>query len=180
MIPPSVFSIFLLALLTGGAIADTTVNAAKVQILFTPGDNIAGTIITAIRDAKQSIQVQCYSFTNKAIGRALLEAHRRRIDVKILADQEQFEKGAAFVLRDLKLAGVQIKLDGAHAAAHNKIMLIDSNAAKTKVISGSFNFTQAAQKYNAENVAVFHDDKTLATAYDENWKLHWQHAIAFE
>lgn len=172
--------LFLLPFLTGKVLADTTVNAAKVQILFTPGDNIAGAIIAAIHDAKQSIQVQCYSFTNKAIGRALLEAHRRRIDVKILADKEQFEKGASFVLRDLKLMGVQIKLDGAHRAAHNKVMLIDGNAAKTKIITGSFNFTQAAQKYNAENVALIHDDKMLAKAFDENWKQHWQHAVAFE
>lgn len=175
-----VFALFLLPMLTSSALADTTVNAAKVQILFTPGDNIAGAIIAAIRDAKQSIQVQCYSFTNKAIGRALLDAHRRRIDVRILVDQEQFEKGAAFVLRDLKLAGVPVKLDGAHAAAHNKIMLIDSDTTKSKIVTGSFNFTQAAQKYNAENVTLIHDDKTLAKAFDENWKQHWQHAVAFE
>lgn len=170
----------ILAALSAGAAADTTVNAAKVQILFTPGDNIAGAIVAAIRDAKQSVRVQCYGFTNRAIGRALLDAHRRQIDVKILVDQEQFEKGAAFVLRDLKQAGVQIKLDGAHRAAHNKIMLIDGESAESKIVTGSFNFTQAAQKYNAENVALIHGDKTLAQAFDENWKRHWQHAVSFD
>jgi phosphatidylserine/phosphatidylglycerophosphate/cardiolipin synthase-like enzyme len=161
-------------------LADSTSNAAKVQVLFTPGDNIAETIVQTIRKAKQSVRVQCYSFTNKAIARALLDAQRRRIEVTVLADQEQFEKGAAFVLREFKEAGVTIKLDGSHSSAHNKVILVDDAGVNPKIITGSFNFTQAAQKYNAENIVIIHDDQALATAYRENWNRHWQHAAAFE
>ncbi len=162
------------------ALADSTSNAAKIQVLFTPGDNIAETIVQTIRKAKQSVRVQCYSFTNKAIARALLEAQRHRIEVAILADQEQFEKGASFVLREFKEAGLTIKLDGRHSSAHNKVILVDDAGENPKIITGSFNFTQAAQKYNAENVVIIHDDQALAGAYRENWKRHWQHAVAFE
>jgi phosphatidylserine/phosphatidylglycerophosphate/cardiolipin synthase-like enzyme len=174
------FVLIFFVLIAARAAADTTSNAVKVQALFTPGDNIAGAIVQAIRDAKQSVRVQCFSFTNKAIGRALQDAQQRRIDVAILADQEQFEKGAAFILRDLKQAGVAMKLDGSHSAAHNKIMLIDDEGANPKIITGSFNFTQAAQKYNAENVVLIHNDKTLAKAYRDNWLRHWQHGVAVE
>ncbi len=167
-------------MITGHVSADTTVSTAKVQVLFTPGDNIAAVIVQAIRDAKQNIRVQSYNFTNKAIGHALLDAHKRHVDVNILADREQFEKGAAFILRDLKQAGVPIKLDGSHSAAHNKIILIDADGANPKIITGSFNFTQAAQKSNAENVVLIHNDNTLAKAYRDNWQQHWQHGIAFE
>ncbi len=169
------------SLLVGlSASADTTVDAAKVQVLFTPGDNVAAVIIEAIRSAKQTVRVQAFNFTNKAIARALQEARRHRVDVKVLADQEQFEKGAAFLLRDLKQAGVHVRLDGEHAAAHNKVMLIDTHGRNPIVITGSFNFTQAAQKYNAENVVLIYDDRTLAKAYDENWQRHWRHGISFE
>ena len=48
------------------------------------------------------------------------------------------------------------------------------------LFTGSFNFTQAAQKYNAENVVLIYDDRALAKAYDENWQRHWQHGISFE
>ena len=71
-------------------------------------------------------------------------------------------------------------LDGEHASAHNKVMLIDAEGANPIVITGSFNFTQAAQKYNAENVVLIYDDRTLAKAYLENWQRHWQHGIHFE
>ena len=180
MTTAKLFAVLLLAVVAGGAVADTTTNAAKVQVLFTPGDNITAAMVAAIGDAKQSIRVQCFNFTNKAIGRALLDAHRRRVDVNILADREQFEKGAAFILQDLKHGGIEIRLDGAHSAAHNKIILIDAEVANPKIITGSFNFTQAAQKHNAENVVLIYNDKPLARAYIDNWKQHWRHAIPFE
>ena len=180
MWPKTCIALLYLLLAAGAAMADTTVNAAKLRVLFTPGDNIAAVIIQAIRGAKQTIRVHVFSFTNKAIARALQDASQRRIEVTVLADREQFERGAGFLLRDLKQAGVNVMLDGEHASAHNKVMLIDAEGANPVVITGSFNFTQAAQKYNAENVVLIYDERTLAKAYQENWQRHWQHGIHFE
>ncbi len=180
MWPKTCIALLYSLLAAGAAMADTTVNAAKLRVLFTPGDNIAAVIIQAIRGAKQTIRVHVFSFTNKAIARALQDASQRRIEVTLLADREQFERGAGFLLRDLKQAGVNVMLDGEHASAHNKVMLIDAEGANPVVITGSFNFTQAAQKYNAENVVLIYDERTLAKAYQENWQRHWQHGIHFD
>ena len=171
-------SMFLL--MTTFAVADTTVNGAKIRVLFTPGDEIAATISQAIREAKQSVHVHAFSFTNKSIARALLDVQQRRVEVNVLADREQFEKGAGYLLRDLQRGGVTVMLDGEHGAAHNKVILIDAAGANPVVITGSFNFTQAAQKYNAENVVLIYDDRTLAKAYRDNWARHWKHHTAFE
>jgi phosphatidylserine/phosphatidylglycerophosphate/cardiolipin synthase-like enzyme len=43
--------------------------------------------------------------------------------------------------------------DAAVSIAHNKVMVIDDNT----VITGSFNFTAAAQRSNAENLLVILD-----------------------
>ena len=43
-------------------------------------------------------------------------------------------------------------------------MIIDERI----VITGSFNFTKAAQNKNAENVLIISDD-TLAKKYKDNW-----------
>jgi phosphatidylserine/phosphatidylglycerophosphate/cardiolipin synthase-like enzyme len=50
------------------------------------------------------------------------------------------------------------------AIAHNKVMVIDSRT----VITGSFNFTKAAEESNAENLLVI-DDAELAKKYTQNW-----------
>ena len=48
-----------------------------------------------------------------------------------------------------------MKIDAEHAIAHNKVMIIDGET----VITGSFNFTKAAEENNAENLLIIHDKK---------------------
>jgi phosphatidylserine/phosphatidylglycerophosphate/cardiolipin synthase-like enzyme len=43
------------------------------------------------------------------------------------------------------------------------------------VITGSFNFTKAAQEKNAENLLIIRD-QALATQYTQNWQAHAAHA----
>lgn len=47
------------------------------------------------------------------------------------------------------------------------------------MITGSFNFTKAAEQSNAENLLVVHDKK-LAERYTENWKEHESHSKVYQ
>ena len=73
--------------------------------------------------------------------------------------------------KELTNLGIPVKIDAVHAIAHNKIVIIDGEA----VITGSFNFTGAAEENNAENLLVIHDRK-LAERYTRNWKEDAQHS----
>jgi phosphatidylserine/phosphatidylglycerophosphate/cardiolipin synthase-like enzyme len=73
--------------------------------------------------------------------------------------------------KELTNLGIPVKIDAGHAIAHNKIVIIDGEA----VITGSFNFTEAAEENNAENYLVIHDRK-LAERYTRNWEEHAQHS----
>lgn len=53
-------------------------------------------------------------------------------------------------------------------------MVIDEET----VITGSFNFTKAAEENNAENLLVIRDKK-MASLYIENWKKHEQHSVSY-
>jgi phosphatidylserine/phosphatidylglycerophosphate/cardiolipin synthase-like enzyme len=66
--------------------------------------------------------------------------------------------------------GVPTMIDANHAIAHNKIIIIDGET----IITGSFNFTKAAQEKNAENVLMIRDN-ALAAQYTQNWQAHAQH-----
>jgi phosphatidylserine/phosphatidylglycerophosphate/cardiolipin synthase-like enzyme len=72
-------------------------------------------------------------------------------------------------------AGISTKIDAAHAIAHNKVMIIDNET----VITGSYNFTKAAEENNAENLFVVRD-KELASRYIENWQLHDGHSEPYQ
>jgi phosphatidylserine/phosphatidylglycerophosphate/cardiolipin synthase-like enzyme len=53
----------------------------------------------------------------------------------------------------LAIQGVPTLIDANHAISHDKVMIIDGET----VITGSFNFTKAAQEKNAENVRRISD-----------------------
>ena len=67
--------------------------------------------------------------------------------------------------------GIPTLIDAKHAIAHNKIIVIDG----ATVITGSFNFSKAAEESNAENLLVIRD-KGLADKYTANWQAHAQHS----
>ena len=135
-------------------------------VCFTPGRNCTELIVNALGGAKTSILVQAYSFTSAPIAKAQLNTHKRGVQVQVILDKSQrTEKysSADFLANQ----GVHTMIDAAHAMAHNKIIIIDGET----VLTGSFNFTKAAQEKNAENVLIIHD-KTLAAQYTQNWDAH--------
>ncbi|SEA17669.1 PLD-like domain-containing protein [Nitrosospira multiformis] len=67
-------------------------------------------------------------------------------------------------------------MDSNHSSAHNKVMLIDAGSTQATLITGSFNFTHAAQHKNAENVLVMRGNSALVDLYRENWLDHFSHA----
>ena len=67
---------------------------------------------------------------------------------------------------------IGINSDDQHAIAHNKVRVIDS----TTILTGSFNFTKAAEERNAENLLVIKDTPELAKAYEANVQAHAAHA----
>jgi len=69
---------------------------------------------------------------------------------------------------------IRVKIDTQHAIAHNKVMIIDGET----VITGSFNFTKAAEENNAENLLVIRDKK-LAERYTRNWQDHERHSEVY-
>jgi phosphatidylserine/phosphatidylglycerophosphate/cardiolipin synthase-like enzyme len=124
-----------------------TTTPSAVTACFTPGGNCTEAIVQALSGAKRTVLVQAYSFTSAPIAKALLDAHTRGVQVQVILDKSQrTEKysSADFLANQ----GVPTMIDANHAIAHNKVIVIDGET----VVTGSFNFTKAAQEKNAENV----------------------------
>lgn len=163
------------ALAQNAAPATPMAAAGSVQYAFTPGDHADAMIIGAIDAAHRQILVQAYSFTHRRIAEALVRAQRRGVEVAIIIDAEQ-ARSEPLVLRDLARGKVPLRFDHKHAAAHNKVMVIDSGLDDCAVITGSYNFTAAAQQRNAENALLLRGNPPLCEAYYNNWRRHYAHA----
>jgi phosphatidylserine/phosphatidylglycerophosphate/cardiolipin synthase-like enzyme len=67
--------------------------------------------------------------------------------------------------------GVPTMIDAEHAIAHSKIVVIDGETS----ITGSFNFTKAAQEKKAENLLLIRY-QALAAQHTQNSEAHRQHS----
>ncbi len=149
---------------------DLTLHNAPAHVYFSPHGDAQNALVASINQAKTSIYVQAYSFTSAPIAQALVDASRRGVHVEAILDKSQRKAtytGATF----LKNKGIPVFIDAAHSIAHNKVMVIDGQT----VVTGSFNFTKAAENSNAENLLII-KDKELARLYLENWQKHRDHS----
>jgi phospholipase D len=135
----------------------------KINICFTPPSGCGDLIALEIAKAKQTIYVQAYGFTSKPIIRELIRAKERGVKVAVILDSSNLHDKDS-KMEELKSAGIPIGIDRMSGIAHNKVMIID----RKKVITGSFNFTNAADKNNTENVLLIEDPK-IAQIYFKNW-----------
>jgi phosphatidylserine/phosphatidylglycerophosphate/cardiolipin synthase-like enzyme len=139
-----------------------TTTPSAVTVCFTPGGNCTDAIVQALGGAKHTILAQAYSFTSAPIAKALLDAHKRGVQVQVILDKSQ--RSDKYSSADfLANQGVPVVIDANHAIAHNKVIVIDGEL----VITGSFNFTKAAQEKNAENLLILRD-LALAAQYTKN------------
>lgn len=146
---------------------------SSVNVYFSPKGGATEACVKEIEAASKSIYVQAYSFTSKPIVAALVAAKKRGVQVSVILDRSQ--KTANYSEADfLAHAGISTAIDSKHAIAHNKLMVIDAET----VITGSFNFTSAAESRNAENLLVLRD-AALADRYLQNWLLHQEHSESY-
>jgi phosphatidylserine/phosphatidylglycerophosphate/cardiolipin synthase-like enzyme len=169
-----IFALLAIYLITSCAVHTQFKEVPPVQVYFSPNGGTTQAIIQEIIDAKSEILIQAYSFTSAPIAKALVDAHKRGVKVEAILDKSQ-RKESYTEATFLANMGVPTFIDDKHAIAHNKVMIID----KAVVITGSFNFTKAAEEKNAENLLII-KSKDLAKLYFDNWTEHREHSEDYQ
>ena len=157
---------FILALLLSASVATAT----DIKVYFSPKGGCTEAVVKNLQSATNTVLVQAYSFTSAPIATAIVDAHKRGVNVTVILDKSQRTERyseADFFLH----ADIPTFIDAKHNIAHNKVMVIDGRI----TITGSFNFTKSAENQNAENLLVI-DDAALAARYAANWKTHFSHS----
>lgn len=164
---------------SGIALAAPQAAQGTAEVLFTPWDDAEGAIVRALDDARKTIHVQAYLITSRPIANALFAAVVRGVKVELLVDREMAIKAANSQVSELASRGVSVWLETRYAAAHNKVIIIDTVTAMPVVITGSYNYTWSAQARNAENILLLRGDANLAKRYLDNWQRHRGEAQAW-
>lgn len=161
----------VLQLITITVITEGMPSTGTIEVFFSPNGGATEALVSEIAQADQEILVQAYSFTSKPIAKALMDAKKRGISIIAVLDKSQRTErytAATFLLN----AGIPVFIDDKHAIAHNKIIIID----RSTLITGSFNFTRAAEENNAENLLVIKGNQKLVDQYLRNFNEHKGHS----
>ncbi|MFO6428276.1 phospholipase D family protein [Escherichia coli] len=124
-----------------------------------------------ISDAGQEIRLMGYAFTSPDIARALVDARKRGVDVRVVLDAESNNnKYSRAAINTLVLAGIPVRTVSSYKILHDKVIITD----RTNVETGSFNFSRAASRVNSENAIVIRNAPDIAKAYLKHWQSRWE------
>jgi phosphatidylserine/phosphatidylglycerophosphate/cardiolipin synthase-like enzyme len=80
-------------------------------ICFSRVEQCDNLLINLISQARKSVYVAIYSFTRDGLARALIDAKKRGVEVKVVIEEENaYGQGSDYQM--LKDAGVDVRLDG--------------------------------------------------------------------
>ena len=139
-----------------------------VEIYFSPQDKQVTRMVEIINSAKKYIYVPTYLITHKNIANALINAHNRGIEVKIILDANSVttQNSKHKLLRDSKIS---LKTENYAGKLHSKGMVIDDSY----LILGSMNFSNSGENKNDENLIII-QNYTLASNYKSFFNYLWR------
>lgn len=147
-------------------------------VQFSRTDRIPESLVAAIDRTEKTLILAIYDLRLTEVADALLRAKARGVDVRMIYDEGHTKpaapgagSGPSAEYQALVDAGVPIKLlngGGSYGIMHHKFAVFDG----TLLMTGSFNWTRAADTKNFEN-AVFKTDKALIEGFTRNWTWMW-------
>ncbi|MDY7032923.1 MAG: phospholipase D family protein [Thermodesulfobacteriota bacterium] len=147
-----------------------------IEVYFSPQGRCEKAIIQEIENAKDSIHIAMFHFTNGRIARALTKASKKGIDVKVILDKEKasgsYSKSKFLLNKGLHIQfreGIQRRgRDNKIGLMHNKFVIIDGKI----VITGSYNWTASAELWNYENLLIIWSAK-IAKLFEMEFMRLW-------
>lgn len=147
--------------------------AATIETGFSPEGTALQLVLKTIETSHQEIRLMGYSFTSPEVVRALVQAKRRGVDVKVVLDWKsnagKNNNASKAAMNLLAGAGIPVRTVSTYKILHDKVIVADGR--NTQV--GSFNFSRAADRSNSENVLVVWDDPVVASSYLKHWASRW-------
>lgn len=146
--------------------------ASPAEVYFSPKGGIRQRLVAAIRSANASIDVAVFHMTSFELADALGAAKARGVRILVLTDREKLRAGGG-AYRILERHRIPVRGLGSadESLMHHKFAVFDGKLLAT----GSYNWTQSAERVNYENVVLIEDPKVVARFAEEFHRL-WRSA----
>lgn len=156
-----------LLLLVACSSTSSSSHGSQPPEIFVSRHGIADTVVKELAKATNSVAIHTRSFPDAPIAAALVDAHRRGVEVFVVLNRNpdlEPDSQAAVLAK----AGIPVAVDGWHAKSQSNILIID----QYKVLGNPFRWNSAAKRPNLLVVV----DRTAAAKAARNCRTHQQHA----
>ena len=151
-------------------------SAASIEVWYGPEDRPLEHLVRIYDRAERYIFVAVYGVTSPLTVKALVEAKRRGVDVRLLTDRERLnDPKQRTALSALREAGIPIKINQHDGLMHLKQAVIDDEINTT----GSMNQTTSGNRYNDERLDIIRDHAMTVKAR-EKFLLLWKDQERFQ
>lgn len=142
--------------------------AETTDAFFSPGDACRHEIIRHIGSAMSQLHICVFTISDDLITRSLLEAHQKGVHVKVITDNDKsLDVGSD--IEQLSRAGLAVKMDTTSNHMHHKFMVADQHT----LITGSYNWTLSAARYNHENILVTREARVIKL-FSQQFSRLWE------
>ncbi len=150
-----------------------SIDSVEVEIYFSPADDVNGIIAQYIRNAMTTISFVIFAFTDDNIEDALITRHKAGVLVRGMCD-DLSAGGKSSGFYTLMNHDMNIKKDSnPRSQLHHKFIAFDHESdTNAVVITGSHNYTKAANTKNDENIVIIHDKYYAQLYFNEFAKLY--------
>ena len=139
----------------------------EISILFSPMDRaISKGVLPLINKSGKSIYISMFYLTNYWITDALIDAHNRGVDIKIISDATLTKEPKAQIFK-LREAGIPVKIENWNGKMHQKSAVFDEEY----TIIASTNWTGASEYANDENMLIIKNKDIAAKQTKEFFRL---------
>jgi cardiolipin hydrolase len=136
---------------------------------FSPGDTCRSVIINQINSATKQLNICVFTISDDSITDAILTSHKRGTQIRIITDNDKSHDEGSDI-EQIAREGIQVKMDRSPNHMHHKFMVTDEKA----IITGSYNWTRSAAKFNQENIVLSKEAgliKSYLKEFDNLWKV---------
>ena len=147
-----------------------TIDGTQVDTFFSPDDGIVNSLAPLLQSAEESIYFLAFSFTSNELGEIVRDQADAGLTVSGVMDEEQIKSNQGTEFDPFRQAGLDVLIDGIDGQMHNKVFIIDERI----VVLGSYNFSQAAEERNDENLLIVYNEQIAKQFLKEFQRVYSQ------
>lgn len=125
-----------------------TGGAGDAAVAFSPGSECLDRILAFVARSLRTLDVCVFTITDDRIAKALIDARKKRVKVRLVTDDEKALDLGSDIER-LGDFGIEIAVDR-EGHMHHKFAISD----QTSLLTGSYNWTRGAAEANHENIII--------------------------